>query len=101
MRAFTPALMRLTWLLPHEESGLTPIARKNIATASLMLAGLWLLDVLAWTGLWNMLLNGSLTALRPLTLAALLLGVVFATLILRYESTFFSCDFRKSLHPRI
>ena len=94
-------LARRTWLLLYGTSGLTPVAFKNIASASVLLAILWMVDVVAWTGMWNMLFTGTLREVTPFTIAAVVLGVLFATGILNYESSFLSADLRKSSFPAL
>lgn len=94
-------LARRTGLLLYGETGLSPAAQKHLTTASFLLAALWFIDVLAWFGLWNLLLNGSLRAIKPLTAVAAVLGLLLATAILHYESSFLTTDLRRSTRPKL
>ena len=94
-------LAKQTGLLPYGDIGLSPAAQKHLTTAAFLLAALWFIDLLAWFGLWNLLLTGSLRAMEPLTGVAAALGLLFATAILHYESSFLTADLRRSTHPRI
>ena len=80
-------------LLPHGTRGLTSSAYQRISAGALALAGLWVLDLFAWSGLWNMLFSGNLTAITPVgTPVAILFGFILATVILHFESSFLAMD---------
>jgi hypothetical protein len=102
---YSPTLLRLTrltGLLLYGESGLTPAAFKNIATGSMFLVILWIVDFFAWSGLWNMFLTGGIRETGPLTVVAVFLGLAFASVIMLYESSFLSADFRsRKRWPRL
>lgn len=88
-------LMRRTGLLLYDEFALAPAAYKNIYTAALFLVGLWVVDTFAWSGLANTFLTGNVRRFEPLTWVAMLIGVLMATLIMQYESTFLTADFQR------
>jgi len=92
-------LARTEMLLPHQMYGLTPTAFKNIATASILLCVLWAMDFVAWTGLFNLGFTGELRQVSAGSAGALLMGVLFATGIMFYESQFLSSTFRRSHYP--
>ena len=94
-------LLKVTFLSPYGRSGMTPIARKNLATAALLLIVLWCIDSLAWSGLWNLLLSGGLMNRTGATPLAIVLGLGIATGILSYESNFMSTNFRTARRPKV
>jgi len=100
--SFLERLAELYHLYPYGRSGLSGIVRTESERAAFVLTIVFCFDLLAWSMIWNAVLERGQLVFGPSTVFAVLIGLLFALVVFNFEQGFIASDWNvKGLRPRM
>lgn len=92
--SFLERLADIYHLYPYGRAGLSGIVRSESERAAFVLTIVFCFDLLAWSLIWNAVFERGQLAVDWMTTFAVLIGLLFASIVLTFEQGFIASDWR-------